>query len=176
MHHLEDRCDAAIFGTHGARQRTIELDLGGRVRAVAELVLQPIDADRIPLTVRVDARHEEAAEAALRLRQHQVRIALRRGEEPFVAGDAPRAAGVGFRARDVGADVGSALALGHAHADQRRALLRDGQRARIVASREDSRQPGVDCISGCVHARSTGTLAYVIVSGHCVPFSTCACR
>ena len=24
--------------------------------------------------------------------------------------------------------------------------------------------------------RSTGTLAYVIVSGHCVPFSTCACR
>ena len=76
--------------------------------------------------VRFEARHQEAAESRTRLREHQVRIALRRGKEPLVSGDAPGATGIRFSARHVGADVGATLAFGHPHADQRRALASTG--------------------------------------------------
>ena len=47
-------------------------------------------SSRIALTRAVgkEARHQEAGEPALRLRQHQEGVRHRRGEEPFVPGDA----------------------------------------------------------------------------------------
>jgi hypothetical protein len=107
-----------------------------------ELVLEALHADRVAAAVRQEARHEEAAEAraafGIELGQHQVGVALRRREEPFVTHDHKCAlaflaeAGPGLGrierrgARRVGAHVGAALLFGHAHADQGAALLLTG--------------------------------------------------
>ena len=69
------------------RVRAVELDLGGGVRAVAELVLQALEAQRVDAAVGQEARHQEAGEPARRLRQHQERVRHRRRHEPLVAGD-----------------------------------------------------------------------------------------
>ena len=58
---------------------------------------------------------------SLGLRQHQERVAHRRRHEPFVPGDAVAVA-VALGARHVGAHVGAALLLGHAHAERHAAL------------------------------------------------------
>jgi hypothetical protein len=71
--------------------RVEELDLGARVAAVAELVLEALDLDRVLAAVGVPARHEEARRAAVgRARDDQVRVAHRRREEPLVAADRVR--------------------------------------------------------------------------------------
>ncbi len=66
----------------------VELDFRRGVGAVAELVLQPLKPDRVDRAVGKEARHQEAGEPGLRLRQHQEGVRHRRGEEPFVPGDA----------------------------------------------------------------------------------------
>ena len=66
-----------------------------------------------------------------RLREHEMRVALRRGEEPLVAAHRVVVAGARCR-RAVRAHVRAPLPLGHAHADERGALRRDGQRPRVV--------------------------------------------
>ncbi len=65
----------------------VELDLRRGVGAVAELVLQPLEMQRVDRAVGPKARHEETGQPARRLRQHQERVAHRRRHEPFVAGD-----------------------------------------------------------------------------------------
>ena len=70
-----------------------------------------------------------------------MRVALRRGEEPFVAGEPIGAVGRALRARGIGAHVRAALFLGHAHADQAAALVFDGDVARIVFARDEPRHP-----------------------------------
>ena len=130
-----------------------------------------------PARQRGSRKHDEPARAALR--QHQVRIALRRREEPLVAGDAPalavaaRAPRACVFARTSEPPCFSVMPM-PSSAPRFSSI---GSEARIVVAREDARQPVASIAGGSTRmARSTGTLANVIVSGHCVPFSTCACR
>ena len=65
--------------------------------------------------------------------KHEVSVALRRGEKPFVSGDAVGAVARTNRARGVGAHIGTALLFRHAHADQAAALLLEwGYRAHRI--------------------------------------------
>jgi hypothetical protein len=70
-------------------------------------------------------------------REHEMRVALRRGEEPLVAGEQISRAAARLDARRprlgaVAAHVGAALFLGHAHADHHRAFLLERHVARVV--------------------------------------------
>ena len=131
-HHLDDGGHAAPFLADQPGVRGLELHLRGGIGAVAELVLEPLEAQRIDAAVGQEARHQEAGKPARRLRQHQEGVAHRRRHEPLVAGDDVfRARPAGARrhgGRGVGAHVGAALLLGHAHADGDAAL--GAQRAR----------------------------------------------
>ena len=84
------------------------------------------------------ARHEETGQPVIGLRQHQERVAHRRRHEPFMPGDAIGVA-VALRARHVGADVGAALLLGHAHAQRHAALCPPWRKGRVVGARRDHR-------------------------------------
>ena len=81
-------------------------------------------------------RHQKAGQSALRLRQHQKSVAHRRRHEPFVAGDGIALAR-GLGARRVGAHVGAALPLGHAHAERDAGLLPPRPEMGIVTARHD---------------------------------------
>ena len=121
----------------------MKLDLARRIRAIAELVLEPKYEDRVALAVRRPSRHQKAAQAVRRLRQHKERIAHRRRHEPFVAIEAETAVGGRLRACRIGAQVRAALVLGHAHADKCRSLQTRRPKAAIVFARVNSRQPFV---------------------------------
>jgi hypothetical protein len=108
------------------RPGLVVLDLARRVGAIAELVLEPLDAEVVARAVGAEARHEEAAQPAsvcARVRNASdigaeqnhlcpVSRTRRRGRRPPAAG-----------ARGVGAHVRAALLLGHRHADRHAALL-----------------------------------------------------
>ena len=121
--------------------RVLEFDLRGSIRLVADLVLEPLDAHRVAGPVGQPARHEETGQSAGRLRENQVRIDLRTGEEPFVPGDYVLAVRTGRR-RDcgVGADIGSALLFRHAHAHERAVLLAHIDVAAVIGTGEGHRQ------------------------------------
>ena len=87
-HHLDDGRHAAALLADQPGVRSLELHLGGGIGAVAELVLEPLEAQRIDGAVGQEARHQEAGEAARRLRQHQEGVAHGRRHEPLVPGDA----------------------------------------------------------------------------------------
>ena len=95
----------------------------------------------VALTVRRPARHQEAAQAFRRLRQHQEGVAHGRRHEPLMAIEAERAITRRLGAGDVGAQVRAALVLGHAHADERGTLFPDRAKAAVVAAAIDFRQP-----------------------------------
>lgn len=135
--HLDDGGNAAAFVAEHDAPRVVQLDLAARIAAVADLVLQPLDLDRVLRAVRAPARHVEARRAAgLGARDDEVRVAHRRGEEPLVAAQPVFAAAPARadrrRERRVRAHVGAALFLGHAHAEPDRALVGDRHVARIV--------------------------------------------
>src|SRR5690349_21946358 len=50
------------------------LDLAGRVGAVSELVLQPLDEHAVAFAIRPPAGYEEARQSGRRLRQHQEQV------------------------------------------------------------------------------------------------------
>ena len=125
LHHVDDGAHAPALLAHAPSKGIVELDLGGGVGAVAELVLEALEVQRVDRAVRTKARHEKAGEPARRLRQHQERVAHGRRHEPFVAGDAV-AFTRGLRARGVAAHVGAALLLGHSHAERDADLLPPG--------------------------------------------------
>ena len=100
--HLDDRRHAATLLADHPRPGAAELDLAGGVRAVAELVLEPLDLDRVALAVGGEARHQKAGEPALGLGEDEERVAHRRRHEPLVAGErvlGARAAAVQRRRR-----------------------------------------------------------------------------
>ena len=123
----------------------LELHLRGRIGAVAELVLEPLEGQRVDAAVGQEARHQEAGEPARRLRQHQEGVAHGRRHEPLVPGDqvlGPRpAVARGRRRGGVGAHVGAALLLRHAHADGDAALGGRRLEALVVGARQDLRDP-----------------------------------
>ena len=86
--HLDDGRDAAALLAHQHAPGVLELDLAAAVGAVADLVLQALDVDRVLAAVGPPARHEEAGRATLvGPGEHQVAVAHRRREEPLVAGE-----------------------------------------------------------------------------------------
>ena len=88
VHHLDDGAHARTLEPDPLGVGAVELDLGRGIRAVADLVLQPLEADGVLTAVGTIARHQIAGEPAIsRLGQHQEGIAHRRRHEPFVAGD-----------------------------------------------------------------------------------------
>ena len=136
LHHLDDGAHAAPLLADPPREGLHELDFGRGIRAIAELVLEPLQAQRVDRAVGPEARHEEAGQPARRLRQHQEGVAHRRRHEPFVPGD-----GVGLarrhRGRGIGAHVRAALFLGHAHAERDRVLFPPRPEACVVSARCD---------------------------------------
>src|SRR4051812_25830246 len=89
-----------------------KFDLGGGVRPVAGLVLEPLDHDPVAAAVRQPPRHKEAGDAALGARQRDEDVRVRHREEPLMPGDAPAVAvplGGALRL----AQVRAALLLGH---------------------------------------------------------------
>jgi hypothetical protein len=86
------------------------------------------------------ARHQIAGEAAFRLGEHKERVAHWRRHEPLVAGNLDVIT-FGYRLGDVGAHVGAALALGHAHAERDALLHPPRQRPGVVVARLNFRQP-----------------------------------
>jgi len=144
-HHFHDAGNAAAFLADHPAVRRLKFHLGGGVRAIAELVLEALEAQRIDAAVRQNSRQQEAAEPSRRLRQHQKCIAHRCRHEPFVAGDQILAAGPAgghrLRPRGVGAHVGAALLFGHAHADGGAAFLGQAPEGLVVAPRQDLGNP-----------------------------------
>ena len=139
--HLDDRRHAASLLADEPRPRGVELDLARRVRAVAELVLEPLDVEAVARPVREHARDEEAREPAVGLREHEERVAHRRRAEPLVPGQLVLAVAQRPRGRHVRADVRAALPLGHRHAAQRAALLGGRPQRRVVVERREQRLP-----------------------------------
>ena len=132
-HHFEDGGDAAPLVADAMRPRAAELDFRRGVRPVAELVFQPQQPERILRTIGPVPRQQEAGQPIRCLREHQEGIGHRRREEPLVANQR-----VFARLRErcrgggVGAHVGTALFLGHAHADGDAAFAADRHVARVV--------------------------------------------
>src|SRR5439155_18587586 len=58
--HLDDRPDPAPLLPDQLRPGAAELDLAGGIRAIAELVLQPLEEKLVAGSVRKDAREQEA--------------------------------------------------------------------------------------------------------------------
>ena len=99
-----------------------------------------------------------------RLREHQEHVVHRRRGEPLVPVQGVLALDAGRpRLGDVGADVGAALLLGHAHAGERAALLGDRPDARVVRRRGERRRSTPSPARSST--RSAGTAAYVIEIG-----------
>ncbi len=140
-HHVHDRLDAGAGLADHLADGVDELDLRRGVGAVAELVLQPLEAEAVAGAVAQDARHQEAGQPLARLRQHQERVRHRRRHEPFVAGEAVEAAAGALGLGGVGAHVGAALLLGHAHAERQAGLFDRRLLALVVFARGDARRP-----------------------------------
>ena len=87
LHHLDDGAHARALVADAQRICAGKFDLARRIGAVAELVLQPLQPQRVTEPSGPEARHEKAGQPARRLRQHQEGIAHRRGQKPFVSGD-----------------------------------------------------------------------------------------
>ena len=124
----------------------VEFDLGTGVGVVAQLVLQALHGDRIQAPVGQETRHEQAAQAAGRLRQYQEGVAHGCREEPLVAGDgvalAPAVLAMRRGTGGVGAHVGAALLFRHAHADGHGRLLVERDEAFVVGGMRQLRAPG----------------------------------
>ena len=143
--HLDDGGNAAPFLAHQDAPGVRKLDLAARVAAVAHLVLEALHVHRVLAAIGPPARHKKAGVAALgRARHHQVRVAHRRREKPFMPAQevfAPAPAHACARTqrcgqRGIGAHVRAALLFGHAHAQPDRALLRQRHIARVVVVAE----------------------------------------
>ena len=156
--HLDDRPHAGALLADQPGRGGVELDLAGGVGAVAELVLEPLQAEAVAVAVRGPAREEEAGEAAVGLGEDEEGVAHRRRHEPLVAGQLVLGAGAAAvdRAGDggVGADVGAALLLGHPHPGQGARLL--AARARCAGRSSAERRRGSHSAASSGWVRSAG--------------------
>ena len=73
--HLDDRPHAGALLADQPGGGGVELDLAGGVGAVAELVLEPLQAEAVALAVRRPAREEEAGDAAVGLGEDEEGVA-----------------------------------------------------------------------------------------------------
>ena len=124
-HHLDDCPDAAPLLADEPCARAAQLDLARRVRAVAELVLQPLDLEPRP------ALEEEAREPAGRLGEHEEDVGLRRRAKPLCAFELVLVAADRRGRGRVRADIGAALPLGHRHPAERALAVDRGRESRL---------------------------------------------
>ena len=119
----------------------VELDLGRRVGAIAELILEALKAERVDTSIRTKPRHQERGKTGFYLREHNKGIRHRRRQKPFVTGNfimpvaSPRFA-------NNGAHIRAALTFRHAHAERDRPLLEPGLHRAIIVAGDKMRQPG----------------------------------
>ncbi|MNV15836.1 hypothetical protein D3C71_1065750 [compost metagenome] len=133
--HADDGRHPAALLAHPLRPGPAQLHLAGGVGPVAKLVFQAHQTERVAAAIGQAPRHEETAQAARRLRQHQEAVGHRRGEEPLVPHQLVAAVGLQLGAGGVAAHVRAALLFGHAHAQGDAVLVGDGHIARIVMRR-----------------------------------------
>ncbi len=143
--HLDDRPHPGALLADEPGGGGVELDLAGGVGAVAELVLQALQAEAVALAVGRPAREEEAGDAAVGLGEDEEGVALRGRHEPLVAGQLVLGAGAAAVDRPgdggVGADVGAALLLGHPHPGEGACLPVGRGVGRVVGGGEEARLP-----------------------------------
>ena len=132
VHHLDDGADPAAFLADQPRDRLVVLDLGRRVRPVAELVLEPLQVHAVPAAVRQHPGEQEAGQPAGSLREYQEHVAHGGRREPLVPGQQVAAVTRRDRPGGVGPDVGAALLLGHRHARQQAPLGPGRTQAEVV--------------------------------------------
>ena len=130
---------AAAFLADPPGEGVGEFDLGGRVRPVAELVLEPLQTQSVERAVGAKSRHEKTGEPARGLREDKEGIAHRSREKPFMAGDLIFVFRHALRARGVRANIAAALLLRHAHSHSRALLLPEGPEGSVVDARGDER-------------------------------------
>ena len=144
-HHLEDRRDAASRLAERESDGAVELDLGRRVRTVAELVLQANQSHRCCACRRPAAAARGSSSTPVVLREHQVRIALRCREEPLVTGEPVRAVGAalpracGCCGRRIRPGARSFPCRSAPHAFRRPATAADRSRAREASAARPTR-------------------------------------
>src|SRR5260221_79504 len=145
MRVAEDLADAVSVLADQPGERVVIFDLARGVRAIAAFVLEALDADVVARAVRQEAGHEEAGDAGSGPGEGEEAVGLRHREEPFVAGQqicpavARRLARPRRRLRL--AQIRAALLLGHGIADGDAGLLTVGQRAPVVAGRQELLAP-----------------------------------
>ncbi|MNX80842.1 hypothetical protein D3C86_1125110 [compost metagenome] len=143
--HFQQHGQPATRFAHHHAPGILEFDFGTGVTAVAQLVFQAAHANGVARAVRNPARHEQATEPLVRVRQHQMRVRLRHRKKPLVShqliGVASARRAQGHRAGSDGAQVGAALLFGQPHAHQRAALGGQGRVDAIEFSRIERGQP-----------------------------------
>ena len=134
--HLDDRRHAASLFADELGPRVVVLDLARGVGAVAELIFEPLDGDRVLRPVGFEPRDEEARQAPFGLREREKRVIHDGRAEPFVTREQVFATGAAAAdrsgSRRVGADVGTPLLFGHRHADERAFFLGGRDEAAVV--------------------------------------------
>ena len=139
--HVHDGLHALARPADHPTDGRVELHFRGGVGAVAELVLKALEEEAVAAAFFRQPGHEEAGQALIDLRQNEESVRHGRGHEPFMAGDPPFSADGRFGAGGVGAHVGAALLLGHAHAE-RNAVLGESRLLReIIFARQHRRRP-----------------------------------
>ena len=165
--------DAAALVAEPTGPGAVELHLGRRVRPVAELVLEPLQPERV-------AACRPAAPAAPRSRSARpgacasTRNTSHIGAEQNHLWPVSSVLAVGAErlgAGRVGPDVGAALLLGHAHAGEQPGLA--GRRAAAPGRTTVAVSPGSQSAATAGSVRRAGTAAYVIDTGQPWPASTC---
>ncbi len=139
--HFQNGRHAAPLLPYQPSGGTEELDFGGGVAPVTELVLEPLDPHRIQRAVRQHPGQQEAADALAGLGQHQMGVAHGRGEEELVPHQPVAAILLQQGLGGIGAHIRAALFLGHAHAYGAATLLGSRQGAGIVFTGQQARYP-----------------------------------
>ena len=140
-HHVHDGPDAGAGLSNHLANRAGEFDFGRGVRAVAELVLQTLEAQAVVGAVAQYPRHQEARKPLIGLRKHQECVRHRRGHEPFVTCEPVETRPCPLGARRVRPDVGAALLFRHSHAERQPGLVYGRLLGLVVFARGDARCP-----------------------------------
>ena len=156
LHHIDDGPHTAAGLTKLPGPGIVVFNFGGRVRPVAELVLQPHDLYPVARAIRTPARDQETGQPIIRIGQRQERIAHRRGAKPFVAGQEVGAVAVRNGPCRVRAHVGTALLFRHGHANRDAALLVSWNHPGIIAAGLDAGHPDVSQVAVCRQSCNAG--------------------
>ncbi len=132
MVHLQARANAMTGFADEMPNGAAEFDFRRRVRLVAGFVLQPLNLQPVPRSVREPASDDETRDPFLGLRERQENVGVWDREEPLVADERPRAVAVRLGAGLGLPQVRAALFLRHRHADGRTGLIRSADLPPIV--------------------------------------------